>query len=60
VAKRIVLFLAAVALAGLGIYLVGRGIAAESIMLEGAGGVAMIVAVICLFFAAVDPSTDRG
>jgi hypothetical protein len=60
VAKKIVLLLAAVALAALGMYLVGRGLRAESIMLEGGGGGALVVAMACLYFAAVDPWTDRG
>jgi hypothetical protein len=54
VAKRIVLFLAAVTLAAVGLYLVGRGIGAQSIMQQGGGGVVIIAAITCLFFAAVD------
>jgi hypothetical protein len=59
VTKKIVLLLAAIALAAIGLYSVARGIAAGSIMLDVGGGGALIVGVICLFFAAVGPSTDR-
>jgi uncharacterized protein (DUF697 family) len=59
VAKKIVLLLAAVALATLGMYLVRRGLRAESIMLDGSGG-ALVVAMACVYFAAVDPWKDRG
>jgi hypothetical protein len=60
VAKKIVLLLAAVALAALGMYLVGRGLRAESIMLEGGGGCALVVAMACVYVAAIDPWEDRG
>jgi hypothetical protein len=47
-------------MAALGMYLVGRGIGTGSIMLQGGGGFVVVVAIACLFFAAVDPSKDRG
>ena len=60
VAKKIIPLLAAVAPATLGMYLVARGLRAESIMLEGGGGCALVVAMACVYFAAVDPWKDRG
>ncbi len=60
VAKRIVLFVAAVSMAALGMYLVGIGIGASSIVMQEGGGVALLVAVTSLYFAAVDPGNDRG
>jgi hypothetical protein len=53
VAKRILLLVAAVSMAALGMYLVGVGIGAGSIAMQGGGGVAMVAAVACLYFAAV-------
>jgi branched-subunit amino acid transport protein len=60
VAKRILLFVAAVSMAALGMYLVGFGIGASSIAMQVGGVVALLVAVACLYFAAVDPWEDRG
>jgi hypothetical protein len=60
VAKRILLFVAAVSIAALGMYLVAIGIGASSIAMQVGGGVALLVAVACLYFAAVDPWEDRG
>jgi hypothetical protein len=53
VAKRIVFLVAAVSMAALGMYLVGVGIGSGSIVMQGGGGVALLVAVTCLYFAAV-------
>jgi hypothetical protein len=60
VAKRILLLVAAVSMAALGMYLVGIGIGAGSFAMQGGGGAAMVVAVGCPFFATVDPWNDRG